>query len=814
MKARTGQRGNDFSIAHRILLAILGGAGENLREVVARELSLALQCPDTLLMMFDDAGQAAVHWTDAVDAARNGASHLAGGIAAVPLPGVDMPAGALCVAGRPFLQRDLDHLAEIAAFISPLLDARRTLTDRERELDATARQLQQQAQILDQIEDSVITMDIAGYVTGWNGGAERLFGYTANEATGQNILFLYADEDEAFGSDDPMLAGDRELVVRRRKKSGDVFWASVTLSVARDMEGNATALIGYVRDITERLHKEESLRLYGRIFENSGEGILITDAQENIVTVNRAFSEITGFTAEEVIGSTPRILRSGRHDQAFYEEMWRALREHGQWQGEIWDRHKNGTIFPKWANISTVRNEQGEITHYFSTFSDISERVAAEERIRQLAFYDTLTGLPNRATIYSLLEQALAEARRNKQSGALMFIDLDRFKYVNDTLGHGAGDELIRRVASRFKTCLRASDVIARLGGDEFVVALIDITKADDAAIVAEKILAIFSSPFLIDGHEISISASIGISVYPADGMTVEDLVKYADIAMYRAKDQGRSSFLFYSNDMNVRSLEKLEMESSLRRALDHGELLLHYQPQVDILTGAIVGAEVLLRWQRPGLGMVSPGQFIPIAEDTGLIVPIGRWVMDQAVAQNKAWQQNGVPVVKLAVNLSAQQFRLPLVEEISAILARHGLSHKYLELEITESMVMSNVERVIGMLDELAVLGVPMALDDFGTGYSSLSYLKRFPIDKLKVDQSFVRGIPHDADDVAITRAIIALGKSLGLRVIAEGVETREQLEFLQTEGCDEIQGYLFSHPVPVEDFLKLLVDDIRFEV
>ena len=461
-----------------------------------------------------------------------------------------------------------------------------------------------------------------------------------------------------------------------------------------------------------------------------------------------------------------------------------------------------------------MKNEQGEVTHYFSTFSDISERVAAEERIRQLAFYDTLTGLPNRATIYSLLEQALAEARRNKQSGALMFIDLDRFKYVNDTLGHGAGDELIRHVATRFKTCLRASDVIARLGGDEFVIALIDITKADDAAIVAEKILAIFSSPFMIDGHEISISASIGISVYPTDGMAVEDLVKYADIAMYRAKDQGRSSFLFYSNDMNVRSLEKLEMESSLRRALDLGELLLHYQPQADIHTGAIVGAEVLLRWQHPGLGMVSPGQFIPLAEDTGLIVPIGQWVMEQAVAQNRAWQQSGVPVVKLAVNLSAQQFRLPLVEEISAVLARHGLAHKYLELEITESMVMSNVERVIGMLDDLAVLGVPMALDDFGTGYSSLSYLKRFPIDKLKVDQSFVRGIPHDADDVVITRAIIALGKSLGLKVIAEGVETREQLEFLRKEGCDEIQGYLFSHPVPAEDFLKLLVGGIRFEV
>lgn len=394
-----------------------------------------------------------------------------------------------------------------------------------------------------------------------------------------------------------------------------------------------------------------------------------------------------------------------------------------------------------------------------------------------------------------------------------MFIDLDRFKYVNDTLGHGAGDDLIRRVSARFKTCLRGSDVIARIGGDEFVVALLDIARAEDAAVVAKKIMAIFASPFLLDGHEISISASIGISVFPTDGMAVEDLIKHADIAMYRAKDQGRCSFLFYSNDMNVRSLEKLELESSLRRALDRGELLLHYQPQADIHTGEIIGAEVLIRWKHPDLGMVSPGQFIPMAEDTGLIVPIGQWVMDQAVAQNKAWQESGVPVVKLAVNLSAQQFRLPLVEEVSAVLERHGLSHQFLELEITESMVMNNVERVIGMMTDLAALSVPMSLDDFGTGYSSLTYLKRFPIDKLKVDQSFVRDVPYNADDVSITRAIISMGKNLGLKVIAEGVETREQLEFLRNEGCDEIQGYLFSRPVPADEFRNMLVEGRKLE-
>jgi diguanylate cyclase (GGDEF)-like protein/PAS domain S-box-containing protein len=562
------------------------------------------------------------------------------------------------------------------------------------------------------------------------------------------------------------------------------------------------------------LQRDEDLRLFRGIFESSGEGIMVTDAQEVIVAVNRAFTSITQFSPNDVLGQTPRSIKSGRHDKIFFQELWTKLKQGGYWQGEIWNRRKDGSLMPTWSNISAVKNQKGQITHYFSTFSDISDHMAAEERIRQLAFYDSLTGLPNRATFYSLIKQTLILARRDDISGGVMFIDLDRFKHINDTLGHGAGDELVKRVSARLKTCLRSSDVVARLGGDEFVVGLFDVKAQEDAAIVAQKMLATFATPFLIEGHEISISASIGISVYPNDGTEVDDLIKFADIAMYRAKERGRNTYLFYSNDMNVRSIEKLQMESNLRRAIDRKELLLHYQPQADIHTGEMTGAEVLIRWQHPERGMVSPGQFIPIAEETGLIVRIGHWVLDQAVAQNKAWQDKGLPILKLAVNLAAQQFHSTLTDDVASILLEHDLSHKYLELEITESMVMHNPDQVVDMLKNMEKMGIKTSLDDFGTGYSSLSYLKRFPIYKLKVDQSFVRGLPGDEDDAAITRAIIGMGKSLGLRVIAEGVETREQLEFLRAEGCDEIQGYLFSKPVPAEEFEKLLDKDHRFPV
>lgn len=564
--------------------------------------------------------------------------------------------------------------------------------------------------------------------------------------------------------------------------------------------------------MTNQEPQPNNLQLYSQIIESSGEAIVITDAAEKIIGVNRAFTQITQFTSADTLGQSPRMMRSGRHDRAFFEEMWASITTKGAWAGEIWNSRKDGSVYPAWVTIRSVKDKTGNVTHYFSNFTDISERMSAEERIRQLALYDALTGLPNRATFYSLIKQSLIIASRDNVIGGIMFIDLDRFKNINDSLGHGAGDELIRRVSARLKTCLRSSDVIARLGGDEFVVSLFDIKAAADAAIVAKKMLATFATPFLIEGHEISISASIGVSVYPDDGIDLDNLIKFSDIAMYRAKGRGRNTFLFYANDMNVRSLDKLQMESDLRRALDRRELLLHYQPQANIHTGEMTGAEVLLRWQHPEKGMVSPGEFIPMAEETGLVVGIGQWVLDQAVAQNRVWQKQGFPIVKLAVNVAAQQFHAELVNEVSAVLTEHELAHEFLELEITESMVMNNAEQVIEMLKQMQKLGVRMSLDDFGTGYSSLSYLKRFPIQKLKVDQSFVRGIPNDENDVAITRAIIGMGKSLGLKVIAEGVETREQLEFLRAEGCDEIQGYLFSRPIPANEFMRLLESKHRF--
>ena len=568
-----------------------------------------------------------------------------------------------------------------------------------------------------------------------------------------------------------------------------------------------------MNDVSNQTKNVDNLQLYSQIVESSGEAIVITDAAEKIISVNRAFTQISQFTSADVLGETPRVMRSGRHDPQFFQEMWAALLKKGAWAGEIWNSRKDGSVYPAWVTVRAVKDKSGNISHYFSAFSDISERMSAEERIRQLALYDALTGLPNRTTFYSLIKQALGAASSDKAAG-IMFIDLDRFKNINDSLGHGAGDELIRRVAARLKTCLRSSDVIARLGGDEFVVALLELKESADVSLVAKKMLATFATPFLIEGHEISLSASMGVSVYPNDSMQIDDLIKFADIAMYRAKGRGRNNCMFYANDMNVRSLDRLQLESDLRRALDRKELLLHYQPQVDIHTGQMTGAEVLLRWQHPEKGMVSPGQFIPMAEESGLIMQIGHWVLDQAVAQNKVWQNQGKPVVKLAVNLAAQQFHPELVDEVSAMLAEHELPHELLELEITESMVMENVEQVLGVLNTLESLGVRISLDDFGTGYSSLSYLKRFPIHKLKVDQSFVRGIPNDADDMAITRAIIGMGKSLGLKVIAEGVETREQLEFLRVEGCDEIQGFLFSRPIPASDFMKLLDKDNRFQI
>ena len=540
-------------------------------------------------------------------------------------------------------------------------------------------QLARQSQILDQIHESVLTLDLTGYITSWNKGAEQLFGYTSVEAVGRNILFLYEDEESGF-HDAFAEQGGRMMEVRRRKKSGEVFWASLSLSPLHDMEERPIGLIAYLTDITERK--------------------------------------------------------------------------------------------------------------------------LAEERLHHLAYYDALTGLPNRTLLTKLLDQALMVAQRNDTAGCVLFIDLNRFKLINDTLGRRIGDVLLKQVSERFRAALREQDLVARLSGDEFAVGLFEIHQHFEASTVAQKLQASLNEPFLIEGHDLRVGASIGISVYPQDGDDAESLLRLADIAMARAKQGEDDSIAFYSNDMNQGMQERMRIESGLRAALANGELLLHYQPKFDIASGRIIGAEALVRWQHPERGLVPPADFIPLAEATGLVVQVGEWVLETACAQAAAWQRAGLPPLRLAVNVSAREFTSALPARVTQTLKHYHLDPAWLELEITESTLMHNIERVIGIMDRITALGVALSLDDFGTGYSSLSYLKRFPIDTLKIDRSFTMGLPDDSNDCAIASTIISIGQQLKHKVIAEGVETPEQLAFLRETGCDEVQGYLFSAPLTAEAF------------
>jgi diguanylate cyclase (GGDEF)-like protein/PAS domain S-box-containing protein len=661
-------------------------------------------------------------------------------------------------------------------------------------------------QIIDQIFDSVIVMDMGGFITGWNKGAERMFGYSADEAIGHNILFLYAeDHNDNVLYDEFLEHGGREMEVRRRRKSGEIFWARLAFSQMHDAQGAPFGMIGYLTDISERIEDRRRLLLHGKIFEQSEQAIMITDKDWRLISVNPAFVNITRRAEEDVVGKL--ITRLSRDPKpAMYELIRDALNRHGRWQDEISFTRSDGNVLPIQISASVVHAFDGGIGNVIWIFSDISERQRSAERIRHLAYYDSVTGLPNRSLLIELTEQAMAEARRDNSGGALMFIDLNRFKPINDSLGHDAGNVLLREVGQRFRDVMRDGDVVARIGDDEFVVALFDDIHNKNAGIVAQRLLASLDAPFTVAGHDIRIGASIGISVYPGDGARVEILLQNADIALYRAKQTGASTYVYYSQEMNQRSLDRLKVEAGLRHALHNNELLLHYQPKVDLITGVIIGAEALVRWQHPERGLVPPMEFIPIAEESGLIIAIGNWVLEQTCAQARKWHEAGFAPIRVAANLSARQFGTGLAAHIRNLLQRHDLPAEWLELEITESMLMNSAEQVIEMMDELSALGVSLSLDDFGTGYSSLSYLKRFPIETIKIDRSFIKGTPDDADDCAIAAAIISMSKQLKLRVIAEGVETIAQRDFMRSLGCDEIQGYLISPPVGVAEFEAML--------
>jgi len=561
----------------------------------------------------------------------------------------------------------------------------------------------------------------------------------------------------------------------------------------------------------EKRATESNLRIAASAFE-AQEGLMITDANSVILRVNQAFCDTTGYTAEEVVGLTPRILKSGRHNESFYKAMWDSISQTGTWQGEIWDRRKNGEIYPEWLSISAVKGADGNITHYVGSHIDITERKAAEEKIQHLAFYDHLTDLPNRLLLLDRLKLALSSSSRSGHHGALLFVDLDNFKNLNDTLGHDIGDVLLRQVAHRLKTCMRESDTVVRLGGDEFVVILVDLDEqpveaGSQAESICQKILATINKSYLLDKNTYRCTASIGVTLFRGNRQPVDELMKQADIAMYQAKKAGRNALCFFDRHMQENINTRVSLERELQNALELQQFRLYYQIQMDSAHRPL-GAEALIRWQHPVRGLVTPAQFIPLAEETGLILSIGQWVMETACAQLKAWEQNELTRhLTLAVNVSAHEFRhAGFAAQVQAGIQRHGTNPELLILELTESLLQENIAETILTMNTLNSVGVQFSLDDFGTGYSSLQYLKQLPLDFLKIDRSFVSDIAVNSSDKEIMRAIIVMAQSLNLNVIAEGVETEEQKQLLMECGCFHHQGHLFGKPVPIEQFEELL--------
>ncbi|MDP2795096.1 MAG: EAL domain-containing protein [Sulfurisoma sp.] len=635
----------------------------------------------------------------------------------------------------------------------------------------------------------------------WSDESYRIFGIARGTPLTYELFLGCVHPDDRASVDRAWRAAQAGApydIEHRIVADGAVRWVREKADLRFDAQGQLLSGVGTVQDITQSKGAEAQLHLLASVFRHSGEALLITDADNIIIEVNPSFTRLTGYTADEARGKNPRLLASGNTSPEQYAAMWRSIREQGFWLGEIWDRRKDGSVYPKLLNISVVRDAAGAITHHIAAFADISAQKAAEEKIRHLAHHDALTGLPNRFTLEGRLEQALATARRDGERLAVMFIDLDRFKVINDTLGHHIGDGLLIEVASRLRQSVRESDVVARLGGDEFIIVLTGGGAELAAAHVAEKILASVSLPCHIDGHALHTTSSIGIAVFPADGDSVETLMKSADIAMYHAKAQGRDNYQFFTGEMTRAAAEQLLLENNLHVAIRERQFLLHYQPQIDMRDGRVIGVEALVRWQHPTEGMIPPLRFIPIAEDTGLIVPLGEWILDEACRCARAWREQGIAGVRMAINISAHQLRQPdFVARVARALGEHGLTGADIELELTESLAMRDPAATIEILKALRDMGVMLAIDDFGTGYSSLSYLKLLPIHRLKLDRSFVMDIETDPNDAAICAATIALAHNLGFKVVAEGIETERQHDYLRRLGCDYGQGYLFSRPL-----------------
>ena len=659
----------------------------------------------------------------------------------------------------------------------------------------------------DQAAVGIARLDPGGKWLEVNQRCAEALGYTQDELLQLTLRDITHPDDLSVSLDylDKIQSGvidDCTIETRYISKSSEAVWVSQTMSALRGYDGSVKYYIAVIEDISLRKHHQAQLQKLSTVVEQSPNPITITDLAANIEYTNEAFSRSTGYSAEEVLGRNPSFLHSGLTPQATYEDMWAHLTQGKSWSGELINRRKDGSVYTELSTMAPVRGDDGQVTHYLSIKENITEKKAAEERIQQLAYFDQLTGLPNHNLLIDRFKASLGVSQRSKEPMAVMILDLDHFKNINNSLGHSIGDLLLIEVAGRLKETIREEDTLSRLGGDEFIL-ILPRTNDTEAGHLAQRLNEVVAKPFVIEGTELGSTLSIGISLFPHDGSDFETLLKNADTAMYRVKRATRNDFCFFTQEMQEHSTRALKLLNALRHALDRDELALHYQPQISLRDGRIIGAEALLRWTNPELGMVSPAEFIPIAEESGLIIPIGEWVLRTAVNQMKRWLDAGLPAMVIAVNLSVLQFRHPnLTSLISQILDESGLLPQYLELELTEAVAMDDPQGAIDVMDRLHGQGVRMSIDDFGTGYSSLSYLKKFMVSKLKIDQSFVRDITNDKDDKAIVVAVINLASSLGMYTIAEGVETAEQLAFLRLQGCNEVQGYYFSRPLPTDQF------------
>jgi len=669
--------------------------------------------------------------------------------------------------------------------------------------------------------DPLVTVNEAGRITDLNQAMEGLAGMRQSQLIGTSLADLFT-QPPALRQAIRQAYNDghiRNIHLQIRRAGGSVRDVVVSANTVPELHQHSDALVVTVHDITAHKRLEQDLRISAAAFE-SHDGMLITDEHMTILRVNRAFTAITGYSSAEAVGQTPRLLKSGHHAPEFYADMFAHIEKNGSWSGEIWNRRKNGDVYPEWLTITAVKDAQDKTTHYVASLSDITYRKEAEERIQNLAYYDSLTRLPNRLMLLDRLKQAQGATQRSHHHGALLFIDLDNFKVINDTLGHDQGDLLLQEIAQRLVQTVRETDTVARLGGDEFVVMLTDLAQdaaeaANEAQLVAEKIRVTVSAPYQLRGTESHSTPSVGVTLFTGHTPSMEELLRQADLAMYQAKDGGRNAIRFFDVDMDTRLNRRIELERDLRLAIEREQLELHFQPQVREPLGAI-GVEALVRWRHPTRGLVAPGGFIAVAEESGLILPMGQWVLQAACHQLATWATDPTrDKLSVAVNVSARQIHEPsFVTQVRDILAQTGANPRRLKLELTESVLISDIEGIAAKMNELQRDGIRFSLDDFGTGFSSLSYLKRLPLNQLKIDASFVRDILVDPSDEAIAKMVISLGASLGLEVIAEGVETSAQKVKLEDLGCTQFQGYLYGRPVPVaqlEEWLDLFANAQR---